>query len=74
MNTITHPQRIDMSLDLLRQLRRVVAQALPAVVTILLFAVIFAASVALRLATLGSTNPSIAATLHRVLQALGLAS
>jgi hypothetical protein len=74
MNTITHPQRVEMNLDLLRHVVRVASRALPIVAAVLVFAVIFAASVALRLATMAGTNPGIAATLHRVAQALGLAS
>ncbi len=74
MNTITHPQRVEMNLDLLRHVVRVMSRALPAVVAVLVFAVIFATSVALRLGTMARTSPEIAATLHRVAQALGLAS
>jgi hypothetical protein len=74
MNTITHPQRVEMNLDLLRHVVRVASRALPGVVTVLVFAAIFVAAVALRLATRAGTSPEIAATLHRVAQALGLAS
>jgi hypothetical protein len=74
MNTLTHPDRIEVDFDLLHRLRRAANRAFPIVVAVLVFAVIFAASVALRLATMAGTSPGIAATLHRVAQALGLAS
>ncbi len=74
MNTLIHRQRIELDLGALRHLGRALARAFPATAALFAFAVVFAASVALRLATLGGTNPSVAAAVHRALVALGLSN
>ena len=71
MNAIIHPQRIDTNIDLLRRPGRVLARALPAVIAACAFALIFAGTVALRLAILGGSMPSVAAVAHGARAALG---
>jgi hypothetical protein len=73
MNTIAHPQRIDGEFDFAQRLGRAASRAFPAVIALLVFALVFAASVALRLVTLAGTNPSVAAAVHGAFVALGLA-
>jgi hypothetical protein len=74
MNTLNHAGGIEMDTDPLRQLGDVAARALQIVAVALVFAATFAAMVAFRFAAMASGHPVIAATLHRVACAVGLAS
>ena len=73
MSTLTHPHRLDFDVDLPQHLRHAASRAAPIVFSVLVFAILFAALTALRLAAMAGRNPEAAATLHRALHALGVA-
>ncbi|HUJ00507.1 MAG TPA: hypothetical protein VLY46_09750 [Usitatibacter sp.] len=74
MNAIAHPHPAASQAEVVERVRRSVRSALPAVFAVVLFVAVFAVALAVRFLRLAQTNPEVAATLHRIAQALGLAS
>ncbi len=74
MNAIAHSQLALSHSDVVERVRRAVRDAVPAVIVVLVFIALFIAALAVRFASLARTNPEVAATLHRIAQALGLGS
>ncbi len=74
MNAIAHSHHVASHEDVVGRALRSLRRALPATLAVLIFIALFIAALAVRFASLARTNPEVAATLHRIAQALGLGS